>query len=91
MQTPDFDQWANTLWLEQYTSISKTDELEAFKGLTKVIVSKQTKKIEAKANVSVTTDTTTQELLRVYADLTKRTSEESTVPENSVEQQVHST
>ena len=52
MQTSDFDEWIGSLWLERYGELNKEDKREAFRQLTKLFVAKQTRKIEAKTEVT---------------------------------------
>jgi phage regulator Rha-like protein len=48
MQTEDFDSWLGPLWLEQYGEVRKVDKREALRQLTKLYVSKQTRKFESR-------------------------------------------
>lgn len=78
MQTEDFNQWANTLWLEQYGEISLEDKKEAFRQLTKIICSKQTRKthvteeITKQVNVKITS---INEALKKYEFVFNRAAE----------------
>jgi DNA helicase IV len=50
MQTDDFREWSQTLWLKQYNQFSRTEEkeVEAFKALTKLICAQTTRRAEIK-------------------------------------------
>lgn len=53
MQTPDFDEWLGSLWLEHYGELHREDKKEAFRQLTKLFISKQTRRIEAKTESTI--------------------------------------
>lgn len=56
MQTDDFTEWINTVWLEQYNTFSGDEEtkVEAFKQLTRLLCVKATRKFEAKQDITET-------------------------------------
>jgi hypothetical protein len=56
MQTDDFREWSQTLWLKQYNMFSRTEEkeVEAFKALTKLICAQTTRHTEIKADITET-------------------------------------
>ncbi len=72
MQTEDFREWAQTLWLKQYNQFSRTEdkEVEAFKALTKIICAQTTRKAEIKTETTIQIDLKAQvaELIRVSED-----------------------
>jgi hypothetical protein len=53
MQTPDFDEWLNTVWLELLNDLSIETEtkIEVFRQLTRLKVAQTTKRSEIKAEI----------------------------------------
>lgn len=94
MLTDDFSEWLNTVWLEQYNTLSDDSgtKVEAFKQLTRLLCAKATRKIEAKSEhlEKVTVDVNeTRALLQRYEVIIRAAGvKDSPVQQDSGKEQV---
>jgi transcriptional regulator with XRE-family HTH domain len=82
MKTEDFDEWIDKVWLTLGIELSQTEEgkVEVYKQLTRLKCAKQTRKIEAKQEITEKIEgnvTITNDLLSQYAKIIQQEQEDS--------------